>query len=219
MAACSIEAGPPSYVKSTHRQRGGSLAESSSGSSERTKGGPPVFSSGGSSRPADSFVKIGVGAARRGTRFFARLRLDHRRHAGPAGRDLRILLKELDESGKHVLITEHAYAPEYDRAHDSGRFCVQFLTFDRSDSAREVMRWWQDRCVEWCFARYENGKFGDQVYLDQWPTLFGDRVHIVRQVEKTLAPWNVLYFSRTARAEKTAAEKTGSAKCRLQCRA
>ena len=109
--------------------------------------------------------------------------------------DPRILLEELDESGKHVLITEHAYSPEYDRSHDSGRFCVQFLTFDRSPAAGEVIAWWQERCLEWCFARYENGKFGDQFYLDQWPALFGDRVHIVRQVEKTLAPWNVREFS------------------------
>jgi hypothetical protein len=112
--------------------------------------------------------------------------------------DPRILLKELDDSGKHVLITEHAYAPEYDRSHDSGRFCVQFLTFDRSEAARDVMRWWQERCLEWCFARYEDGKFGDQVYLDQWPALFGDRVQIVRQVERTLAPWNVRHFSTDA---------------------
>jgi hypothetical protein len=110
--------------------------------------------------------------------------------------DPRILLKELDDSDKHVLITEHAYAPEYDRSHDSGRFCVQFLTFDRSESARDVMRWWQERCLEWCFARYENGKFGDQVYLDQWPALFGDRVQIVGQTAKTLAPWNVRHVSR-----------------------
>jgi hypothetical protein len=110
--------------------------------------------------------------------------------------DPRILLDELDRSGKHVLITEHAYAPEYDRSHDSGRFCVQFLTFDRSDQAHAVRRWWQDRCLEWCFARYEDGKFGDQVYLDQWPSLFGDCVHIAQQVEKTLAPWNVRYFAQ-----------------------
>jgi hypothetical protein len=114
--------------------------------------------------------------------------------------DPRILLDELDQAQKNVLITEHAYAPEYDRSHDSGRFCVQFLTFDRSDRAREVMRWWQERCVEWCFARYEDGKFGDQVYLDQWPALFGDRVHIVRQVEKTLAPWNVRHFAQPTRS-------------------
>jgi hypothetical protein len=113
--------------------------------------------------------------------------------------DPRILLAELDESGKNVLVTEHAYAPEYDRSYDSGRFCVQFLTFDRSDRAREVMRWWQERCLEWCFARYEDGKFGDQVYLDQWPKLFGDRVHVVQQVEKTLAPWNVRHVAEQSR--------------------
>ena len=109
--------------------------------------------------------------------------------------DPRGLLVELDDSGKHVLITEHAFAPEYDRAHDSGRFCVQFLTFDRSPEARRVMTWWQERCLEWCFAHYEDGKFGDQVYLDRWPELFGDVVHVVRQVEKTLAPWNVRHFA------------------------
>lgn len=114
--------------------------------------------------------------------------------------DPRVLLSELDESGRDVLITEHAYAPEYDRSHDSGRFCVQFLTARRSEPARRVLDWWQQRCLEWCFARYEAGKFGDQVYLDQWPQLFGDNVHIVRQVEKTLAPWNVRHFSETAGA-------------------
>jgi hypothetical protein len=116
--------------------------------------------------------------------------------------DPRVLLRELDASGKHVLITEHAFAPNYDRSHDSGRFCVQFLTFDCTPAAQTVMRWWQERCLEWCYARYEEGKFGDQVYLDQWPKLFGDDVHIVRQVEKTLAPWNVRHFSsRDGKAE------------------
>lgn len=56
------------------------------------------------------------------------------------------------------------------------------------------MRWWQERCLEWCFARVEDGKFGDQKYLDCWPNIFADEVHIVKQTEKTLAPWNVRFF-------------------------
>ncbi len=106
----------------------------------------------------------------------------------------KILLDEFERSGKHVLITEHAYAPEYDRAAKSGRFCVQFMTFCRSQEGLRVLKWWQDKCIEWCFDRYENGKFGDQKYLDQWPTLFSNEVHILEQVDKTLAPWNVDYF-------------------------
>jgi hypothetical protein len=105
-----------------------------------------------------------------------------------------ILLEEFEKSGKHVLITEHAYAPEYNHSITAGRFCVQFMTFCRTNESNEVMRWWQDRCLEWCFARYEDGKFGDQRYLDDWPERFPNAVHVLHQKEKTFAPWNVDFF-------------------------
>ena len=111
-----------------------------------------------------------------------------------------IFLDEFGHSGKHVLITEHAYDPRYarsGRAERSGRFCVQFMTFRRTTEAAKVMRWWQERCLEWCYARVEDGKFGDQKYLDQWPELFGPEVHILEQKEKTLAPWNVAYYDKS----------------------
>lgn len=104
------------------------------------------------------------------------------------------LFQELEESNKDVFITEHAYDPEYDQSSTSGRFCVQFITFRRTEGGWRVMRWWQERCVEWCFARHEDGKFGDQKYLDQWPKLFGEYVHVLKQSHKALAPWNVNRF-------------------------
>ncbi len=107
-----------------------------------------------------------------------------------------VLLDELSRTGKHVLITEHAYAPNYDKSSRYGRFCVQFNTFLNTPQARNVLRWWQERCLEWCYSRLENGKFGDQKYLDIWPELFGDLVHVCSQKTKTLAPWNVRYLER-----------------------
>lgn len=107
-----------------------------------------------------------------------------------------VLLQELIDSGKHVLITEHAYALEYDRSTTSGRFCVQFMTFCNTDEAQKVMNWWQDKCIEWCYNRSEDGKFGDQKYLDIWPEKFKDEVHVSRQTHKTLAPWNVSFFAK-----------------------
>ena len=114
--------------------------------------------------------------------------------------DPRILLRELEVAGKHVLITEHAYAPEYDSTfrQECGRFCVQFLTFRNTPEAQRVMNWWQEKCLEWCFDRCEPGRFGDQKYLDCWPETFSEETHVVQQVEKTLAPWNVNYFAREA---------------------
>jgi hypothetical protein len=110
-----------------------------------------------------------------------------------------VLIDEFAASGKHVLITEHAYDPQYEksgRAKRSGRFCVQFMTFRRTQEAERVMHWWQNRCLEWCYARVEDGKFGDQKYLDVWPELFAEEVHILLQKEKTLAPWNALYYEK-----------------------
>lgn len=109
----------------------------------------------------------------------------------------RLLLDEFQQSGKDVLITEHAYSPKYEnsgRAKRAGRFCVQFLTFNRTNNAEEVMRWWQDKCLDWCYARAEDGRFGDQKYLDLWPELFGEYIFITNQKERTLAPWNLLHY-------------------------
>lgn len=104
------------------------------------------------------------------------------KHPGP-------IFDEFDVSGKQVLITDHFYAPEYDMAERSGRYCVQFMTFTRSGS--EIIRkWWEDRCIEWCYARFENGKFGDQKYLDDWPTRFPGCIHEVVKSNEFQAPWN-----------------------------
>lgn len=103
------------------------------------------------------------------------------------------IFKEFSASGKQVLITDHAYAPEYDFSAGSGQYCVQFMIFTRS-GGEAVRQWWEDRCVEWCFARYEDGKFGDQKYLDCWPEKFPDLVHVMQNKEWALAPWNATRF-------------------------
>ena len=101
------------------------------------------------------------------------------------------LFEELEDAGASVLVTEHGYDPAYDKSKIVGRFCVQFLTMDRSERAAEVRRWWQERVVEWCYDRREPGRFGDQKYLDHWPELFGDRICVLSRKELALAPWNV----------------------------
>jgi hypothetical protein len=102
----------------------------------------------------------------------------------------KLIFEELENSLKSVLITDHAYAPEHDQSDTSGQYCVQFIIFNR-DGGEEVRRWWEKKCLEWCYARFEEDKFGDQKYLDYWPILFNEQVHILEKKELLLAPWNM----------------------------
>lgn len=103
------------------------------------------------------------------------------------------ILGEFDASGAGTLITDHAYAPEFDQSERSGQYCVQFMTFHR-DHGEEVRRWWEERCIEWCFARFEDERFGDQKYLNDWPQRFGKLVHVLQRQELAQAPWNATRF-------------------------
>jgi hypothetical protein len=105
----------------------------------------------------------------------------------------KVIFDELSESGKQVLITDHAYAPEYDQSATSGQYCVQFMTFTRQ-GGEVVRKWWEERCIEWCYARFEDGKFGDQKYLDDWPVRFASIVHVLRDEGSALAPWNATRY-------------------------
>jgi SAM-dependent methyltransferase len=96
-----------------------------------------------------------------------------------------------DEFGDaSILITPHRYAPEW-RYHERrrGTYNVQFLTFRRDDNGLSALRWWRERCLEWCYDRIEDGKMGDQAYLNDWPTRFSG-VHVLRHPGGGLAPWN-----------------------------
>ena len=107
-------------------------------------------------------------------------------------KDPKYIFREFESSGKAVMITEHAYAPEFDKSATSGPFCVQFMIFTRDGEI--VRRWWEDRCLEWCREYCEDGKYGDQRYLDDWPDRFPDLVHVLQNKELILAPWNATRF-------------------------
>jgi len=103
------------------------------------------------------------------------------------------IFEQFDKSGKEVLITEHSYSPEYDRSNESGQYCVQFMIFNRI-GGEPVRKWWEEKCIEWCYNRHEDGKFGDQKYLDEWPVRFSSKVHVLNNPEWTLAPWNATKY-------------------------
>jgi hypothetical protein len=99
-----------------------------------------------------------------------------------------------DELGKDsIIITEHRYSPQYDKEAKSGKYCVQFVTFKNDEQGRTALAWWRERCLEWCYNRFEDGKFGDQKYLDDWTTRFHG-VHELQHRGGGMAAWNVQQY-------------------------
>lgn len=93
-----------------------------------------------------------------------------------------------------VIITKHNYTPVYDQSVESGIYCVQFVGFRNNDKGMKVLRWWREACIAWCYARAEDGKFGDQKYLDDWTSRF-DGVHVAENQGAGIAPWNCQQYS------------------------
>ena len=105
--------------------------------------------------------------------------------------DPSVLIEEMGD--KSVLITEHRYTPEYDQSESSGIYCVQFMTFKNDANGMKALNWWRDSCNTWCYARHEDGKFGDQKYLDDWTTRF-EGIHVLENLGGGVAPWNLQQY-------------------------
>lgn len=92
-------------------------------------------------------------------------------------------------SNASVVIIEHRFPPSFKHMEIRGRFCVEWVGFRRDDVGLACLRRWRDQCIEWCFHRLEDGRMGDQKYLDDWPASFPN-VHILQHVGAGVAPWN-----------------------------
>lgn len=105
------------------------------------------------------------------------------------------LTEELNEQ-KKILITEHRYSwfsKMYEEKR-AGKYCVQYLTFTNDIDSRKVLNRWIDQCIDWCYNRYEDGKFGDQKYLDDWPIEYSS-VKVSENPGAGVAPWNISAYN------------------------
>lgn len=109
------------------------------------------------------------------------------------------LFEEMGDAS--VLITPHRYPPQYHHLEIAGIYNVQFLTFRRDERGIECLRWWHDRCIEWCYFRFEDNKIGDQKYLDDWPERF-QGIHVLQHNGGGLAPWNMVQYDLRADGER-----------------
>ena len=89
-----------------------------------------------------------------------------------------------------VMIIGHRYSPHLSQFARYGKYNVGMLTFRNNDQGRTCLKWWRQRCLEWCYERLEPTRFADQKYLDDWPQRFAGIVELQHK-GANLAPWNL----------------------------
>jgi hypothetical protein len=91
--------------------------------------------------------------------------------------------------GASITVVEHRFTPALRSYRVNGRFCVEWVGFRRDAEGIACLERWREQCLEWCFYRLEEGRMGDQKYLDEWPDRYRS-VHVMRHLGAGVAPWN-----------------------------
>jgi len=100
------------------------------------------------------------------------------------------LFDELENNS--VLIIPHNFSPKYFKEMKNGIYNAGFISFRNDKPGLKALDWWNEKCIEWCFSKKEDGKFGDQMYLNELAEFEG--VHTLKH-RGALANWNVQQYN------------------------
>lgn len=103
------------------------------------------------------------------------------------------LIEEMTGAGCSVQVVEHRFGKGIFAKHMlrySGRFCVQFNTFENTEESIRILNRWAGQCLEYCSSVQDGDRLGDQKYLEEWPQKYGC-VHILQNEGGGMAPWNI----------------------------
>jgi hypothetical protein len=90
-----------------------------------------------------------------------------------------------------IMIIPHRFPERLKHLEVNGIFNVQMVYFRRDETGLACLSRWKEQCIEWCFYKAEDGKLGDQKYLDEWPMLYGKQLRILECIQAGVALWNV----------------------------
>ena len=98
-----------------------------------------------------------------------------------------------DFGNNSIYIVEHRFPEQYKISgeRDAGKYNVGIMLFRNDDNAKSCLKWWQEKCLEWCYNSIENGMLGDQKYLDEFRSKF-NKVKVSSLLSVGLGGWN--YF-------------------------
>lgn len=102
-----------------------------------------------------------------------------------------------------VGIAPHRFERNYVNVYhmfNNGKYCIQFNTFFNNIDGMTVLKDWKSDCLNWCYCRYEDGKYGDQKYPDTWKMKYSC-VYEAEDLGIGVAPWNLHLYSCVGKSD------------------
>jgi len=106
------------------------------------------------------------------------------------------LFEELGDNS--IGIIEHKFSFFSKRNLIYGRFNVGWINFRNDEVGIQCLTDWMEDCIDWCYHKLEDGKYGDQKYLDSWPNKYPN-LKILNHKGANLGMWNVGNYKLTER--------------------
>lgn len=106
--------------------------------------------------------------------------------------DPQVLVDEMLSARKSVMMVPHRFSQRNEKeAKIVGTYCVEFNTFLNDEAGNKVLNHWHSQCLECCSNIGDGIHWGDQKYMDEWPKLFSQSVHVCNNLGAGIAPWNI----------------------------
>ncbi|MDF2889728.1 MAG: putative Glycosyltransferase [Clostridia bacterium] len=97
-----------------------------------------------------------------------------------------------DEWSEHsIILTEQYYTDHHESLIKTyGRFQAGFIGFMKDFVGIHCLKWWQRKCIDWCYFTAEEGRWADQKYLDNVPELY-ENICIVKSLGINMTPFTL----------------------------
>lgn len=96
-----------------------------------------------------------------------------------------------DELGSAAFaVIPHRYPPALERLKRFGIYNVGWVGVRTDLDGLTPLRWWREKCIEWCYDYVDGERFADQGYLQELARRF-PRVKAIENYGANLAPWNL----------------------------
>lgn len=107
----------------------------------------------------------------------------------------------LDESkNASAQVIEHRFSPQMQHLLVYGRFNVGWIGFSTTDEGLSLIKNYRNLCIDWCYDKLEDERYGDQKYLDQWPKNYPNCV-VSAHRGANVATWNITGRTLSVRSD------------------